>query len=59
LGLPNFSKEFLVDLGTDPVEDLLSAAQLAMEVAALILIFTGNAREWFAKSADTRPRKPA
>ena len=37
-----------------PLEDMLAWAQFVMFGAACILIFTGNARDWFAPDAPSR-----
>ena len=36
-----------------PVEGLVNGVQLVMELVALVLVFTGNAREWFARPAHS------
>jgi hypothetical protein len=37
-----------------PLEGLLNVVQLLMTLAALILVFTGNAREWFEPAAPAQ-----
>lgn len=37
-----------------PLTGALGLVQCAAEIAALVLIFTGNAREWFAPPAGTQ-----
>jgi len=52
LGLPYALQSLPAELAAYPVDGLLSVGQLALQAAALVLIFTGNARAWFAKTAS-------
>src|SRR5262245_45530144 len=49
LGLPFALTNAPAELRAFPVEGALSLLALMMQGAALVLIFTGNARGWFAK----------
>jgi hypothetical protein len=51
LGLPYALKSAQAELMIYPVEGGLSVVQLALQGVALVLVFTGNARAWFAKPA--------
>jgi hypothetical protein len=55
LGVPATVKMVGTDLSAQPLEAGLSAAQLVMQVVALFLIFTGNAREWFVRAPAAAP----
>lgn len=37
-----------------PLTGVLGLVQCAAEIIALVLIFSGNAREWFARTADAQ-----
>jgi hypothetical protein len=39
------------EIAERPVEGLVNGVQLVMQLVALILVFTGNAREWFTRPA--------
>jgi hypothetical protein len=35
-----------------PIEGLVNGVQLVLQLVALVLVFTGNAREWFTRPAS-------
>jgi hypothetical protein len=50
LGLPSYISRLPQLLHAQPLAGGLSAAQLPIQAIALLLVFTGNAREWFKRT---------
>ncbi|MGH7813082.1 MAG: hypothetical protein ACREQI_03665 [Candidatus Binataceae bacterium] len=55
LGLPSYVLMRGPMLRSNPLAGSLNLAQLAAQVGALFLIFTGNARSWFQNGPENRP----
>jgi hypothetical protein len=49
LGLPYAVRDLPSELSAQPVEGALSALRIALQAVALVLVFIGNARAWFAR----------
>lgn len=56
LGLPFAFPVLSRLLRSGPIVATLVCAQNLAQIAALYLIFTGNAREWFAQNSAVQPR---
>ena len=53
LGLPGYFRMLAPTLHFAPIAGILSLTQLVLQVIATVMIFTGNARDWFAAPART------
>jgi len=53
LGLPFVVLSYPSLFGHAPVQGVVSVIQTIMQAAGLYYVFTGNAKEWFQKSAAT------